>query len=133
MGAHRWAYQLAQGEIPAGMFVCHVCDNPPCVNPDHLFVGTPADNNADMVKKGRLVVPRNERHGKSKHFLTINGETRTVAQWALEYGVHPDNAVRRIKQGVPPMLAVTIKRMPGGNRHQNFAIRALAVGSGDGQ
>ena len=51
--AHRMSYQLAGHTIPAGMYVLHHCDNPGCVKPKHLFLGTIADNNADMDAKGR--------------------------------------------------------------------------------
>lgn len=59
--AHRYSWELAFGKVPRGRYVLHYCDNPKCVRPDHLFLGTQRDNVADMVQKGRQ---RNQHSGR---------------------------------------------------------------------
>ncbi len=72
---HRAAWQIAYGPIPEGMYVCHKCDNPPCCNPKHLFLGTAKDNVQDMLTK------RRHSHG-DRHASKLSTE-RVVAIKAL--------------------------------------------------
>jgi len=85
--AHRVAKTLESGPIPHGMFVCHHCDNPPCCNPDHLFIGTNTDNVRDAKSKGRLATgnknggrlypERNRRFGSSNN-KTVLDESKVI-------------------------------------------------------
>ena len=85
--AHRVAWVLANGAIPPGLSVLHRCDNPPCVNPNHLFLGTQQDNNADRHNKGRSrgglpighsFAPKGEQHPKAKLSWLIVDEIRKL-------------------------------------------------------
>jgi hypothetical protein len=64
--AHRLSWQLHFGPIPEGKLVLHRCDNPPCVRPDHLFLGTDLDNKRDCIQKGRARYAKGEANGRAK-------------------------------------------------------------------
>lgn len=93
VSASRAAWELYRGPIPTGMLVCHHCDNPPCCNPDHLFLGTSADNSADMKLKGRHVkAPQiGSKNGcailSETDVYAIRGSTMKVQELMSQYGV----------------------------------------------
>ena len=92
--AHRASYELFVGDIPSGMLVCHKCDNPICVRPDHLFVGTQRDNMRDMIAKKRCV----PRKLSESQVAQIRADNRRQWQIAKDFGISPAH-VSNIKAG----------------------------------
>lgn len=104
-GAHRISWKMHNNaEIPNGMVVMHSCDNPSCVNPNHLSIGTYKENTADMIAKGRkrVVSPKGEGNGKSllneEKVRIIKQSNLSHAALARELGVSP-NCVRGVRIG----------------------------------
>ncbi len=98
--AHRVSWILRNGDIPAKLNVLHSCDTTLCVNPDHLFLGTQADNIADRVRKRRSAI--GERVGRAKlterEVLLINSEIGSLRKIAIKYGISRTH-VAYIKNG----------------------------------
>ena len=88
---HTLSYIMKYGPIEKEICVLHHCDNPPCVNPEHLFLGTKKDNKHDSMKKGRNFIPIGENHGRSKlteaQVRAILKDTRFNKEIAKDYGV----------------------------------------------
>lgn len=101
--AHRWIWEHANGAIPIGLLVRHKCDNPPCVNVDHLELGTVADNSNDMVIRGRSLIG------------VLNHANKLTEQQVLEIkkAIRDRTALQKdlaLKYGVTPTLITSIKK-----------------------
>jgi hypothetical protein len=105
--AHRLSYQIHKGEIPEGMVVMHSCDNPSCVNPDHLSVGTQSQNILEAIAKGRKVLPKLPRFSGADHpnakfteqdIRDIRAKPMDDTGLAKKYGVAA-STIRRIRIG----------------------------------
>ena len=93
--AHRASWEIHNGPIPDGLFVCHHCDIKPCVNPAHLFLGTHQDNMADLVKKNRAKKTCRRGHPWSKE-NTIEGATGGRMCRACTGKLHHERRLRSI-------------------------------------
>lgn len=108
MVAHRAAWLLFRGTIPDGMCVLHACDTPLCVNPDHLFLGTKADNTNDMMRKRRHVVRRDFTDGQIRDIRARVAAGERQADVARHYGTTPQrvhNVIRGYIYGHLPLEA----------------------------
>lgn len=100
---HRLSYELTHGAIPEGKIICHRCARPGCIQPDHLYAGTPADNSADMVKHGTHQIGEKHSNSKLREQDIVNirdrvaaGETQTAL--AIEYGIYQSAISKIIKR-----------------------------------
>jgi hypothetical protein len=102
MPAHRLQWMRLNGKPAEGMDICHRCDNRGCINPAHLFEGTPRDNIRDMISKGRDVRLRGEDHSHTTlttaQVIAIRADPRKGPAIAADYGVST-TTIRNIKRG----------------------------------
>jgi hypothetical protein len=105
--AHKLMHMLTKGEIPSGKIVMHTCDNPPCCNPDHLELGTKADNNRDMFAKKRNVY-NPARYTKCKNGHEFSPENTWICKQGFRHCRLCSRIKQRIAAGWPKELAETL-------------------------
>ena len=94
--AHRYSFTLHKGPIPVGMYVCHTCDVRHCVNPAHLWLGTPAENTQDAISKGRHKGKGSPATQSRIEALHVSG--LTPAQIAADVGLSQPSVSRRLRK-----------------------------------
>lgn len=127
--SHRVSYYLATGVDPSGLYVCHHCDNPPCVRPSHLFLGAPADNNEDKRRKGRASAPIRVNDQQIEQILLIWSEgLLTQKQVAEQFGISREQAGRIIRgQSRRATRTLSRRQCAGLPSHRNKLTDAQVV------
>lgn len=98
-GAHRISWQIYNGAIPDGLYICHTCDNTRCVNPNHLFLGTPQDNARDRDTKGRMGKRRDPLTDREiEEILAMRDGGEYVKDIAEKFGVHQTTVFRILRK-----------------------------------
>ena len=114
VGAHRVAYVLSHGYIERFLFVCHHCDNPPCVNPAHLFAGTSKENSDDRDRKGRLVSVAHPTGCKSPVAALSEHDVRDIRRAREEAGLSYRQLARAFNTS-----SVTINNLLNGRTYRD--------------
>lgn len=141
---HRLMYELHNGPIPdrespglRGFMVLHHCDNPPCCNPAHLYMGTAADNAQDAAMRCRITYGFRRRYSSADDrslkygtvFWEFCGEIKTLREWADQFGIHEATLDRRFLCGWPERSIPLPTRT--GYRHSNLPAQGYRRFSGE--
>lgn len=110
MSAHRFAYEQKHGPIPQGKWVLHRCDNPACINPDHLFLGTAKDNALDAWRKGRLPKPPSPIGANNPKAALTDGQVLEIRRKYALGGIFQRQLAKEFGVAQPTIAAIVVGR-----------------------